>query len=61
MRFKVVNTNKLRDFHCESQIQALMRAQPHRDSIETIKLPPLIVITNLIDSSSVCCILRICT
>jgi hypothetical protein len=38
MGLKVVNTNRLRDFHCRSQTQALMRVQPHKSFLETIKL-----------------------
>jgi hypothetical protein len=43
MRFKVTNTNRLRDSHCRSRIQALVHVQSLKFFFETIKLPPLMV------------------
>jgi hypothetical protein len=43
MRLKVANTNRLRDSHYGSQTQTLVHTQPHRDSLETIELLPLVV------------------
>ena len=48
MKLKIMNTNKLKDSHSESQTQALMRAQPHEDFLETIKLLPLVVSKSLL-------------
>ena len=45
MRLKVTNTNRLRDFHYKSQIQALVYVQPHENSLKTIELQSLVVIT----------------
>jgi hypothetical protein len=53
MKLKITNTNKVKDFHCESQTHVLMHAQPHEDSLETIELLPLVVKDGIVNKVTI--------